>query len=59
MNIGTLNVANTILTLVSELDEFKGTWRAIGRIMPERLSGDPCQGLLEGRAYILGEKLAF
>jgi len=59
MNIETLNVANTILALVSELDEFKGTWQAIGRIMPERLSDDPCQGLLEGRAYMLGKKLAF
>jgi Fic family protein len=38
MNIDTLKVTNTILSLISELDEFKGAWRAIGRIAPERLS---------------------
>lgn len=39
MNIATLNVSNAILALISELDEFKGAWLAIGRIAPERLSG--------------------
>jgi len=39
MNIETLNVTNAILALISELDEFKGAWLAIGRIAPERLSG--------------------
>ena len=38
MNIATLKVSNTILALISELDEFKGAWQAIGRIAPERLS---------------------
>jgi len=38
MNIKSLNVSNTILALISELDEFKGAWQAIGRIAPERLS---------------------
>lgn len=38
MNIDTLKVTNTVLSLISELDEFKGAWRAIGRIAPERLS---------------------
>ena len=38
MNIQTLKVTNAILALVSELDEFKGAWQAIGRIAPERLS---------------------
>jgi Fic family protein len=28
-----------ILLLIAEIDEFKGAWRAIGRIAPERLSG--------------------
>jgi Fic family protein len=27
-----------MLTLISEIDEFKGTWRAIGQLAPERLS---------------------
>jgi len=38
INIETLNITNTILKLISELDEFKGAWQAIGRIAPERLS---------------------
>lgn len=38
MKVETLLVTNAILALVSELDEFKGAWRAIGRIAPERLS---------------------
>ena len=38
MNINTLNVTAAILALISELDEFKGAWQAIGRIAPERLS---------------------
>jgi len=39
MDIATLKVSNAILALISELDEFKGAWLAIGRIAPERLSG--------------------
>ncbi|WP_197710911.1 hypothetical protein [Agrobacterium rosae] len=27
-----------ILSLIAEIDEFEGAWRAIGRIAPERLS---------------------
>ena len=27
-----------ILTLIAELDEFKGAWRALGTLAPERLS---------------------
>ena len=38
MNTESLNVSNAILALISELDEFKGAWLAIGRIAPERLS---------------------
>ena len=38
MNVETLRVTNAILGLISELDEFKGAWQAIGRIAPERLS---------------------
>ena len=38
MNTESLNISNAILALISELDEFKGAWLAIGRIAPERLS---------------------
>lgn len=38
MNVNTLKITNAILKLVSQQDEFKGAWTAIGRIAPERLS---------------------
>lgn len=38
MNVSTLKITDEILKLIAEIDEFKGTWRAIGRIAPERLS---------------------
>jgi Fic family protein len=34
-----LQITPEILSLIAEIDEFKGAWRAIGRISPERLSG--------------------
>lgn len=34
----TLEITPGILALVAEIEEFKGAWRAIGRISPERLS---------------------
>src|SRR3990167_9841341 len=37
INISTLKVTDEILKLVAEIDEFKGTWKAIGRIAPDRL----------------------
>lgn len=33
-----LKITPTILKLIAEIDEFKGAWKAIGRISPERLS---------------------
>ena len=33
-----LPVTGELLTIVSEIDEFKGAWLAIGRLAPERLS---------------------
>ena len=33
-----LPITGGLLTLVSEIDEFKGAWLAIGRLAPERLS---------------------
>src|SRR3989338_6470341 len=38
INISTLTITNEILGLIADIDEFKGAWRAIGRIAPERLS---------------------
>lgn len=38
-DIATLRITPEILSLIAEIDEFKGAWRAIGRIAPERLSG--------------------
>ena len=38
ININTLQITPEILSLISELDEFKGAWRALGTLAPERLS---------------------
>jgi len=34
----TLQIIPEILTLIAEIDEFKGAWRALGALAPERLS---------------------
>lgn len=36
--IGSLQITPEILSLVAEIDEFKGAWRALGVLAPERLS---------------------
>jgi Fic family protein len=38
IKIDTLTVDQEILTLIAEIDEFKGAWRALGTLEPERLS---------------------
>jgi len=38
LNTDTLEITPDILSLVAELDEFKGAWRALGTLAPERLS---------------------
>ena len=38
LNTETLTITPEILTLIAELDEFKGAWRALGTLAPERLS---------------------
>ncbi|MFK3781186.1 Fic family protein [Agrobacterium sp. NPDC089420] len=38
LNTVTVRITPEILLLIAEIDEFKGAWRAIGRIAPERLS---------------------
>jgi Fic family protein len=34
----TITITSEILTLISEIDEFKGAWRALGTLAPDRLS---------------------
>ncbi len=38
LNLTTLKITPEILSLIAELDEFKGAWRALGTLAPERLS---------------------
>ena len=38
LNLDSLNITPEILSLIAELDEFKGAWRALGALAPERLS---------------------
>jgi len=38
MKVETLNITTEILSLISEIDEFKGAWRALGTLAPERLN---------------------
>lgn len=38
MKIDSLQITPEILSLISEIDEFKGAWRAIGQIAPDRLN---------------------
>jgi len=37
MNVDTLQTTPGILSLIAEIDEFKGAWRALGTLAPERL----------------------
>jgi Fic family protein len=34
---GTIQITSELLALISEVDEFKGAWRALGTLAPERL----------------------
>src|ERR1700677_1936741 len=38
LNSDTIQVTQELLALLSEIDEFKGAWRSLGTIAPERLS---------------------
>lgn len=38
INTETLNISPEILGLIAEIDEFKGAWKALGTLAPERLS---------------------
>ena len=38
INIETLNITPEFLGLIAQIDEFKGAWKALGTLAPERLS---------------------
>lgn len=38
IKIDALRITPEILSLIAEIDEFKGAWRALGKLAPERLS---------------------
>jgi Fic family protein len=38
INTATIQISPEILRLIAELDEFKGAWRALGTLAPDRLS---------------------
>ena len=38
INIAALTITPDVLALIAEIDEFKGAWRALGTLAPERLS---------------------
>jgi Fic family protein len=38
LKIDNLQVTQDILKLIAQIDEFKGAWRALGTLAPERLS---------------------
>lgn len=38
LNTDTLKITPEILSLIAELDEFKGAWKALGTLAPDRLS---------------------
>lgn len=37
-DVSTLRITPEIISMIAEIDEFKGAWRAIGRIAPDRVS---------------------
>src|SRR6266851_2400522 len=38
IDTSTIQITPEILALIAEIDEFKGAWRALGMLAPERLS---------------------
>jgi Fic family protein len=38
IDAGTILITPEVLALIAEIDEFKGAWRALGRLAPDRLS---------------------
>jgi hypothetical protein len=37
INTSTIIITREILTLVAEIDEFKGAWQALGQLAPDHL----------------------
>ena len=37
INASTFQITPEILALIAEIDEFKGAWRALGTLAPDRL----------------------
>lgn len=37
LNTDTIHITTNLLALIAEIDEFKGAWRALGTLAPERL----------------------
>jgi Fic family protein len=37
MNIASLQITNEVVSLIAEIDEFKGTWKALGNLAPDQL----------------------
>ena len=38
LDVETIQITADLLEILSEIDEFKGAWRALGTIAPERLN---------------------
>ena len=38
LNTDTIQITPELLVLIAEIDEFKGAWRALGTLAPDRLS---------------------
>ncbi len=38
LNTDTIEITPELLALIAEIEEFKGAWRALGTLAPERLS---------------------
>ena len=45
--VAALRITPGILSLIAEIDEFKGAWRAIGRVAPDRLTRLRCVATIE------------
>jgi Fic family protein len=58
LEIGTIHITPELLSLIAEIDEFKGAWRAIGRIAPDRLSSLRHVATIESSTRIEGAKLS-
>jgi hypothetical protein len=49
MKTETIQITHELLALLSEIDELKGAWRALGTLAPERLNGRALNRACAGR----------